>query len=94
MNENRLAAYRHQLISANLAEFGDTADLLNWISPAGARAAQTERGERLQAIGQRMHLTFKGTKPLPKSPASPVDVHQWYPADGGSREKTARCRLE
>ena len=63
MNENRLAAYRHQLNSANLAEFGDTADLLNWISSAGARAAQTERGERLQAIGQRLHLAFKGTKP-------------------------------
>ena len=63
MNEQRLASYRHQLVSANLAEFGDTADRLNWISPAGAMAAQTERGKRLQAIGQRLHLAFKGTKP-------------------------------
>ncbi len=63
MNEKRLASHRHQLVSANLAEFGDTADRLNWISPAEAMAAQTERDKRLQAIGQRLHLAFKGTKP-------------------------------
>lgn len=63
MNEQRLASYRHQLVSANLAEFGDTAEALNWISPAGAMAAQTERGKRLQSMGQRLHLAFKGTKP-------------------------------
>ncbi|MBR9985917.1 MAG: radical SAM protein, partial [Desulfosarcina sp.] len=63
MNEQQSAAYRHQLVSANLAEFGDTTDRLNWVSPAGAMAAQTERNQRLQAIGQRLHLAFKGTKP-------------------------------
>jgi pyruvate formate-lyase activating enzyme-like uncharacterized protein len=63
MNEQRLAAYRHQLVSANLTEFGDTADRLNWISPARAIAAHTERGKRLQDIGQGLYLAFKGTKP-------------------------------
>jgi pyruvate formate-lyase activating enzyme-like uncharacterized protein len=63
MNEQRLAARRHRLVSANLAEFGDTADRLNWITPAAAKAAQTERGERLQAIGQGLNLAFKATKP-------------------------------
>ncbi len=63
MNEQRLAACRQQLVSANLAEFGHTADRLNWISPAGARAAQTERGERLHAIGPGLRLAYKATKP-------------------------------
>ncbi|MDX2452426.1 radical SAM protein [Desulfosarcina sp.] len=63
MNEQQLASYRHQLVSANLAEFGDTADALNWISPVGAMAAQTERGKRLQSMGERLYLAFKGTKP-------------------------------
>ncbi len=63
MTEQRLAAHRHQLVSENLAEFGDTADRLNWISSARATAAQTERDKRLQAIGQRLLLAFKGTKP-------------------------------
>jgi hypothetical protein len=63
MNEQRLAAYRHQLVSANLAEFGDTAEALNWISPGRAMAVQTERGKRLQSMGQHLHLAFKGTKP-------------------------------
>ena len=63
MNEQRPASYRHRLVSANPAEFGGTAEALNWISPAGAMAAQTERGKRLQSMGQRLHLAFKGTKP-------------------------------
>jgi pyruvate formate-lyase activating enzyme-like uncharacterized protein len=63
MNGLRLAAYRHELVSANLDEFGDTADALNWISPDGAITAQTERDKRLDAIGQRLHLAFNGTKP-------------------------------
>lgn len=61
MNEQWLASYRHQLVSANLAELCDSADDLRWVSPAGATAAHAERKMRLDAIGQRLHLAFKGT---------------------------------
>ncbi|MCB2148066.1 MAG: radical SAM protein [Deltaproteobacteria bacterium] len=51
------------MISANLAEFGDTAGELNWVSPAGAMAAERERAGRLEAMGGQLELAFKGTKP-------------------------------
>ncbi len=57
------ACGRHRIVSANLAEFGDAANRLNWISPAGAIAAEAERGIRLNAIGRQLDFAFKGTKP-------------------------------
>jgi pyruvate formate-lyase activating enzyme-like uncharacterized protein len=63
MSMQRLTACQQQMVSANLAEFGHSAAALNWISPAGAIAAEAERGNRLKAIGPCLDFAFKGTKP-------------------------------
>jgi len=63
MSLQRLASCRQQLVSSNVAEFGDSADALNWISPDGAIAAELARGKRLKAIGEHLGMAFKGTKP-------------------------------
>ena len=40
MRKEQLASFRHQMVSDNLAEFGNTAGVLNWVSPARAMAAE------------------------------------------------------
>lgn len=63
MRKEQLAFSRRQMVSDNLAEFGNTAGVLNWVSPSGAAAAEGERTRRLEAIGQHLNMAFKGTKP-------------------------------
>jgi len=63
MNTQRLASCRQRLVSSNLAEFGDSASALNWISSEEAMAAEIKRGSRLEAIGEHLQMAFKGTKP-------------------------------
>jgi pyruvate formate-lyase activating enzyme-like uncharacterized protein len=63
MGKEQLASCRHQTVSDNLAEFGDSAGVLNWVSPSGAVAAEDERTRRLEAIGQHLNMAFNGTKP-------------------------------
>lgn len=63
MSTQRLASCRQRLVSSNLTEFGDAASALNWISAEAAMAAEIKRGSRLEAIGDHLHMAFKGTKP-------------------------------
>jgi uncharacterized protein len=63
MDVQRLGSGHRQMVLGNLVEFGDAADSLNWISQAGAVAAEMERGQRLAAMGEHLHMACKATKP-------------------------------
>ena len=63
MDVQQLSAGRRQMVLDNMAEYGDAADSLNWISPEAAIAAETERGQRLAALGGHLRMAFKATKP-------------------------------
>ena len=63
MDVQQLQAARQQMVLDNAAEYGNSADPLNWITPEAAAAAETERGQRLSTLAGSLQLAFKATKP-------------------------------
>ena len=63
MDRPRFVPDRQPIIAANLAEYGEDAASIAWITPAAAAAAEKAREKRLNAIGADLRLSFRATKP-------------------------------